>query len=157
MPDVAADRGISPGPSAGDTEEPFRLLVESVKDYAIFMLDSTGIIQTWNPGAERLKGYAAKDIIGQHFSIFYTPADRSAGKPEKGLRRALNEGRFEDEGWRVRSDGMLFWANVIITVVNDARGVLRGFAKITRDLTERRKAEDERIRLAHAEEADSTP
>jgi PAS domain S-box-containing protein len=151
MHDAAADRGVLP--NAGDTEESFRLLVESVKDYAIFMLDPTGIIQTWNPGAERLKGYAAKEIIGQHFSIFYTPADRSAGKPEKGLRRALNEGRFEDEGWRVRSEGTLFWANVVITMVHDARGVHRGFAKITRDLTERRKAEEERIRLAHAEEA----
>jgi PAS domain S-box-containing protein len=153
MHDAAADREALPLRSAGDTDESFRLLVESVKDYAIFMLDPSGIIRTWNPGAERLKGYAAKDIIGQHFSIFYTPADRSAGKPENGLKKALNEGRFEDEGWRVRSDGTLFWANVVITTVNDARGVHRGFAKITRDLTERRKAEEERLRLAHAEEA----
>ena len=153
MHDAAADREPLPLRSAGDTDESFRLLVESVKDYAIFMLDPSGIIRSWNPGAERLKGYAAKDIIGQHFSIFYTPADRSAGKPENGLKKALNEGRFEDEGWRVRSDGTLFWANVVITTVNDARGVHRGFAKITRDLTERRKAEEERLRLAHAEEA----
>jgi len=153
MHDAAADREALPLRSAGDTDESFRLLVESVKDYAIFMLDPNGIIRSWNPGAERLKGYAAKDIIGQHFSIFYTPADRSAGKPENGLKKAFNEGRFEDEGWRVRSDGTLFWANVVITTVNDARGVHRGFAKITRDLTERRKAEEERLRLAHAEEA----
>jgi len=153
MHDAAADREALPLRSAGDTDESFRLLVESVKDYAIFMLDPNGIIRSWNPGAERLKGYAAKDIIGQHFSIFYTPADRSAGKPENGLKKALNEGRFEDEDWRVRSDGTLFWANVVITTVNDARGVHRGFAKITRDLTERRKAEEERLRLAHAEEA----
>src|SRR5262245_5926077 len=137
---------------ASDAEESFRLLVESVKDYAIFMLDPTGIIRTWNPGAERLKGYTAADVIGRHFSIFYTEADRFAGKPQRGLDTALAEGRFEDEGWRVRSDGTPFWANAVITAVYDARGIHRGFAKVTRDLTERRKAEDERIRLAHAEE-----
>jgi PAS domain S-box-containing protein len=153
MGDATVGGGVQPIHSVGDTEDLFRLLVESVNDYAIFMLDPTGIIRTWNPGAERLKGYAAKDIIGQHFSIFYTPSDRSAEKPQRGLKRALSEGRFEDEGWRVRSDGTLFWANVIITAVHDGRGVHRGFAKITRDLTERRKAEEERIRLAHAEEA----
>jgi PAS domain S-box-containing protein len=135
-----------------DAEDSFRLLVESVKDYAIFMLDPTGIVRTWNPGAERLKGYSAKDIIGRHFSVFYTLADRFAGKPERGLKTALVEGRFEDEGWCVRSDDTPFWANVVITAVYDLHGTHRGFAKVTRDLTERRKAEEERIRLAHAEE-----
>jgi PAS domain S-box-containing protein len=138
---------------SGRTQELFRLLVENVIDYAIFMLDPGGRVTTWNPGAERLKGYTPDEIIGRHFSAFYTPADVAAGKPERGLRTALAEGRFEDDGWRVRKDGTLFWANVIITAIHDETGEHRGFAKITRDLTERRRAEGERIKLAQAEEA----
>ena len=117
------------------------------------MLDTDGFVRTWNRGAERLKGYRESDIVGRHFSNFYTEEDQRAGKPQHGLEMAVAEGRFEDEGWRVRSDGRLFWADVVITAVYDRDGRHRGFAKVTRDLTERRQAEQERIRLAHAEEA----
>jgi PAS domain S-box-containing protein len=137
-----------------ETEERFRLLVDSVKDYAIFMLDPGGHIASWNRGAERIKGYAAGDVIGKHFSIFYPQQDIDAGKCEKELELATSEGRFEDEGWRVRKDGSTFWANVVITAVRDGRGNLVGFAKVTRDLTARVQAEEERIRLARAEEGD---
>jgi PAS domain S-box-containing protein len=139
------------GASARD-EEQFRLLVASVRDYAIFMLDPHGRVTTWNIGAERIKGYAAADIIGQHFSIFYPPEDVAAGKPGWELVEAEREGRFEDEGWRLRKDGSRFWADVVITAVRDASGVLRGFAKVTRDLTARREAEETARRLA-AEQA----
>jgi len=124
------------------------LLVENVKDYAIFMLDSGGHVMTWNRGAERLKGYRANEIIGQHFSIFYRPEE--AEKPARELKGAIADGRFEDEGWRVRKDGSLFWANVVITAVYDETGRLHGFGKVTRDLTERRRSEEERIKLAEA-------
>ena len=120
------------------SEEQFRLVVESVQDYAIFMLDSEGNVATWNLGAERIKGYKASEIIGQHFSRFYPEEDIRAGKPAMELRVAAAEGRFEDEGgWRVRKDGSRFWANVIITAFRDSSGNLRGFSKITRDTTER--------------------
>jgi PAS domain S-box-containing protein len=138
------------------SEERFRLLVESVKDYAIFMLDADGYVKTWNVGAERIKGYRSTEIIGQHFSKFYPrepdPQQRCAAE----LVMATSEGRFEEEGWRVRKDGSQFWANVIITALRDERGELVGFAKVTRDLTERRRAEQERVRLAKAEEANRT-
>jgi PAS domain S-box-containing protein len=139
-------------------EEVFRarealLLVESVLDYAIFRLDPAGLVASWNPGAERLKGYRADEIVGQHFSRFYPPADIESGKCERELSIAAREGRVEDEGWRVRKDGSRFWASVVISAIRDARGELLGFAKVTRDLTARRKAEDERVRLAEAEEA----
>ena len=124
-----------------ENEERFRLLVESVKDYAIFMLDPRGIVISWNAGAEHIKGYAADEIIGQHFSRFYTPDAIATGFPDFELRTAAAVGRFEDEGWRLRKDGSKFWANVVITAVRDATGTLRGFAKVTRDLTERRKLE----------------
>ena len=136
-----------------DAEDAFRLLVDSVRDYAIFMLDPNGLVSTWNRGAARLKGYLATEIIGRHFSEFYTPRDRAEGRPEKNLRAADAEGRFEDEGWRVRKDGTLFWADVVITAIFDRDGRHRGYAKVTRDLTERRQAEQQSIRLAHAEEA----
>ena len=153
-----AETSESPAPVAAQHEayewaHSFRLLVESVKDYAIFMLDTDGFVRTWNRGAERLKGYRESDIVGRHFSNFYTEEDQRAGKPQYGLEMAVAEGRFEDEGWRVRSDGKLFWADVVITAVYDRDGRHRGFAKVTRDLTERRQAEQERIRLARAEEA----
>ncbi|KAH7087542.1 two-component system protein A [Paraphoma chrysanthemicola] len=118
----------------------FRILVETVKDYAIFMLDPNGNVATWNAGAQTFKGYKPSEIIGKHFSSFYGEEDRAAGKPERELRDALREGRCEDEGWRYRSDGTCFWANVVITPIY--RGdVLLGFSKVTRDLTEKRKAE----------------
>src|ERR1700722_18863202 len=124
-------------------EERFKLLVESVRDYAIFMLNPDGVVLTWNAGAERFKGYRADEIIGQHFSRFYTPEALAQKLPEQELKTAREVGVFEDEGWRVRKDGTLFWANVVITAVRNAQGELIGFAKITRDLTERRAHEED--------------
>lgn len=124
-----------------DNEQLFRLMVANVRDYAIFMLDPTGHIATWNLGAERIKQYRADEIIGKHFSIFYPEIDVRAGKCELELEGAARDGRFEDEGWRVRKDGSRFWANVVITAVRDADGSLVGFAKVTRDLTDRKRAE----------------
>jgi PAS domain S-box-containing protein len=125
-----------------------RLLIESVRDYAIFTLDPTGHVRSWNPGAERLKGYTADEIIGRHFSIFYPPEAAAAGKPQRGLEVAARDGRFESEGWRVRKDGSRFWANAVITAMRDEHGELVGFAKITRDLTERRAREEQARQLA---------
>jgi PAS domain S-box-containing protein len=119
----------------------YRLLVEAVTDYAIYMLDPGGIVTSWNPGARRFKGYAAEEIIGQHFSRFYSPEDRASGLPERALKTAREEGKFESEGWRIRKDGTRFWAHVIIDPVLLPNGDVLGFAKITRDLTERREAE----------------
>lgn len=135
------------------SEERFRLLVDSVQDYAIFMLDPEGHILTWNRGAERIKGYSAGEIIGRHFSTFYPQEDLDAKKPEMELRVATETGRFEEEAWRIRKDGTKFWANVVITAVRNSKGERVGFAKVTRDLTDRRRLELERIRLAQAEEA----
>lgn len=134
-------------------EQTFRLLVESVRDYAIFMLDPKGLVASWNPGAQRIKQYRAEEIIGSHFSRFYPEEDVKAGKCQMELEGAAAEGRFEDEGWRVRKDGSRFWANVVITAVRDPSGTLVGFAKVTRDLTERKQAEEERIRLAIEQKA----
>ncbi|MET0282674.1 MAG: PAS domain S-box protein [Steroidobacteraceae bacterium] len=125
------------------SEERFRLLVESVRDYAIFMLDTTGHVLTWNAGAERFKGYKAHEIIGQHFSRFYPPEALASGLPEREIRVATEAGSFEDEGWRVRKDGTLFWANVVLTAMRTAQGDLVGFAKVTRDLTQRRGHEED--------------
>jgi PAS domain S-box-containing protein len=125
------------------SEERFRLLVSGVKDYAIFMLNPLGIVETWNAGAEHIKGYSPNDIIGSHFSRFYPPEAIKRGLPETELRGAMMQGRYEDEGWRIRKDGSRFWANVIITAVRNSSGHLIGFSKITRDLTERRRHEDE--------------
>ncbi|WP_437756266.1 hybrid sensor histidine kinase/response regulator [Sorangium sp. So ce1389] len=135
------------------SEERFRLLVESVKDYAIFMLDPQGVITTWNRGAQELKGYSAEEILGQHFSRFYPEHDVRAGKCDWELAIAARDGRVTDEGWRIRKDGTRFWAYVVITALRGPGGELVGFAKVTRDLTERRQAEEERIRLAQAQEA----
>jgi PAS domain S-box-containing protein len=132
----------------GPDDERFRLLVESVKDYAIFMLDAAGHVASWNLGAERIKGYGADEIIGKHFSIFYPPEDIAAGKTERELEIATREGRFEEEGWRVRKDGSRMWANVTITALRNPHGDLIGFAKVTRDLTARRQAEEHRNALA---------
>jgi len=133
-----------PPPAASDhpPDERFRLLVENVQDYAIFMLDPQGRVATWNAGAQRLKGYAASEVIGRHFELFYPPDAVERGWPKEELRRALEFGRVEDEGWRVRKDGSRFWASVVITVLFDGAGVLQGFAKVTRDLTERRAHEE---------------
>ncbi len=121
----------------------YRLLVESVQDYAIFALDAAGHVLSWNAGAKRLKGYTREENLGRHFSTFYPPEDVAAGKPAWELEVAERDGRVEDEGWRVRKDGTLFWANVVITALRDPSGALVGFAKVTRDLTERRRAEEE--------------
>ncbi len=126
-------------PVEGDVQ--YRLLVESVMDYAIFMLDPDGHILTWNVGAQRIKGYTAQEIIGRHFSTFYTEPDRARHHPDAELEIARAEGRYEEEGWRVRKDGTTFWANVVITTLRDDEGRIVGFAKVTRDLTERRAAE----------------
>ncbi len=124
------------------SEERFRLLTQSVKDYAIFMLDPEGIISTWNSGAEHIKGYTADEIIGKHFSIFYPAEDIIAGKPAREIEIATSVGEYEEEGWRLRKDGTRFWANVVLTPVRAAGNRLAGFAKVTRDLTERRAAEE---------------
>jgi PAS domain S-box-containing protein len=130
-----------------------RLLVDQVRDYAIFMLDPRGVVLTWNDGAKRIKGYQASEIVGTHFSRFYTEEDVRAGKPDRELAQAAAEGRVEDEGLRVRKDGTTFWADVVVTALRDGAGELLGFAKVTRDMSERVAAERERVRLARAEEA----
>jgi len=127
-------------------ERIFRIMVDSVRDYAIFLLDPSGVVASWNPGAERLKQYTAEEIIGRHFSVFYPEKEIASHKPDYELEVAARVGRFEDEGWRIRKDGSRFWANVVITRIADERGKLLGFGKITRDLTERRVAE-QRYRL----------
>jgi PAS domain S-box-containing protein len=121
----------------------YRLLVEAVTDYAIYLLDPSGMVTTWNPGAQRFKGYTANEIIGQHFSLFYSEGDKKIGLPARALEIAKREGKFEAEGWRVRKDGSRFWAYVIIDPIRDPAGTIVGFAKVTRDLTERKKAEEE--------------
>jgi PAS domain S-box-containing protein len=122
-----------------ESERSFRLLVEGVADYALYMLDPTGRVSSWNIGGQRIKGYLPEEIVGQHFSRFYTPADQSNGKPARALRIAQEHGRYEEEGWRVRKDGSFFWASVVIDAIKED-GRLVGFAKITRDITERREA-----------------
>ena len=136
-----------------ESQTRFRLLVEAVKDYAIFMLDPSGRVVTWNAGAERIKGYEAREILGHHFSEFYDDEEVRSGKCERELEEAARVGRFEDEGWRIRKDGTKFWANVVITALRTENGELVGYAKVTRDLTERRRLEDERLSLAKAAEA----
>lgn len=134
------------------SEERFRLLIQSVTDYAIYMLDPGGHVSSWNPGAERFKGYTASEILGEHFSRFYTEEDKKAGIPKIALHTAEHEGRFEAEGWRVRKDGSRFWASVIIDPIKGDDGRLLGFAKVTRDLTEKR-ATEERLRQSQKMEA----
>lgn len=131
-----------------ESEERFRLLVQGVKDYAIFMLDPNGKISTWNAGAQRIKGYTAEEIIGKHFSIFYPQEDLDDGKPARELRIATKTGVYEEEGWRLRKDGTRFWASVVITALRRADGTLAGFAKVTRDLTERRAQQERAIEAA---------
>src|SRR4029079_3078653 len=123
----------------------YGLMVDAVKDYAIFMLDPAGYVASWNQGAERINGYTADEIIGRHFSVFYTDEANAIGHPQHELDVASAEGRFEEEGWRLRKDGARFWWNVVITPVRDEDNALLGFAKVTRDLTERREAEHRRL------------
>ncbi len=139
---IAISTGETPNAPASDGDR-FRLLVQAVTDYAIYMTDPTGIVTSWNAGAARIKGYAADEIVGQSFATFYEEADRTAGLPQRALDRAMKAGKYETEGWRVRKNGSRFWAFVIMEAIRDANGTLIGFAKITRDLTERKQAEQE--------------
>lgn len=132
----------------GASEERFRLLVEGTQDYALFLLDPTGRVTSWNPGAERIKGYRAEEIVGRHFACFYPPEDVQADRPARTLEEAAAHGRHEHEGWRLRKDGSRFWASVLVTALRDEHGNLRGFSKITRDITERKAAEENARRLA---------
>jgi PAS domain S-box-containing protein len=129
--------------SRRELEQRYRLLIESMRDYAIFTLDPTGEVTSWNPGAERLKGYAPEEIIGQHFSRFYTEEDRAARLPQQVLERALQHGHYEGEGWRVRKDGSRFWASIVVTPLRSEAGELVGFSKITRDMTDRKRLVDQ--------------
>src|SRR2546421_7632069 len=131
------------------TDAQFRLLVESVTDYAIYLLDPGGGVASWNAGAERIKGYGAAEILGRHFSLFYPPEERAAGRPERMLELAAREGRITAQGWRLRKDGSRFWADVVITALRGPAGELAGFAKVTRDMTSARVAE-ERVRESEA-------
>ena len=133
-----------------DLEERFQLFVEAVQDYAIFMLDAEGNVRTWNEGARRIKGYEADEIIGRHFSEFYSAQDVADGKPARELEIAEREGRVEDEGWRIRKDGTRFWANVVITALRDREGKLRGFGKVTRDSTERMLAQERLVEAGNS-------
>ncbi|HUQ26578.1 MAG TPA: PAS domain-containing sensor histidine kinase [Burkholderiales bacterium] len=135
-------RPLEPILGGEPADEQFRLLISSVVDYAMFLLDPTGRIVSWNPGAQRIKGYQEAEVIGRHFSMFYSLGDRALGVPASLLARAEREGHAEHEGWRVRKDGSRFWADVVITALRGQSGFLRGFAKVTRDMTERRQAEE---------------
>ena len=154
-PRVAGNPGSAPRRIVGSDLD--HLLLQSIRDYAIFALDADGNVLTWTPSAERLNGYAADEIIGKHFSLFYSEHDLAAGKPAHELEVATSSGAVEDEGWRIRKDGSRFWANVVITALRDESGQLVGFAKVTRDMTERRKADDRKLsderRIAAAESA----
>jgi len=138
--------------TVSETERRFRLMIDNVRDYAIFMLDPQGRVASWNAGAQRIKGFAAEEIIGQHFSRFYDREDLDAGKPARELEIAQREGRYQEEGWRLRRDGSRFWANVLITAVRDETGRLIGYSKVTRDLTERNRVEAELVNAKVAAE-----
>ena len=142
-----------------ESDRQFRMLIAGVTDYALHMLDPNGVIVSWNAGAERIKGYTADEIIGQHFSRFYTESERAAGAPARALQLSATEGRFEADAWRVRKDGTLLWANVVIDPVRDENRRLIGFAKITRDITERREAQlalqEAQTQRAHAQKMDA--
>ncbi len=148
-----------PQESSQISERSLRMLIDGVVDYALYMLDPRGIVTSWNPGAQRLKGYKPKEILGRHFSTFYTEADQQAGLPGRALMIAAKVGRFEAEGWRVRKDGTVFWANVVVDAIRDENGNLVGFAKITRDITERHEAQlalqDAQAQSAHAQKMDA--
>src|SRR4051794_9476703 len=138
---VARPAAKSATATPADSEERFRLLLESIKDYSIVMLGPAGLVSTWNKGAERITGYLSDEIVGRHFSYFYPQADVVQGKPEHALAVAVADGRCEDEGWRVRKDGTRFWAEVVITPIYDDSRNLGGFSKVTRDVSGRREAE----------------
>jgi PAS domain S-box-containing protein len=140
-----------PAHPLAESNERFRLLVEGVQEYAIFMLDPTGHIVSWNSGAQLIKGYTASEIMGRHFSLFYPPDDVRDGKPVRALQIARTHGRYAEEGWRLRKDGSRFWANVLITALFDGQGQLRGFGKVTRDMTDRKQAEAQREQLREQE------
>ncbi len=156
MKDTSDQKAAQPRPAGGTdpqlltaaNDDLLRLLVDNIVDYAIVLLDPNGRVLNWNRAAERLKGYTSDDIVGQHFSRFYTEEDIRSGKPQRELDVAAQEGRFEDEGWRVRKDGSRFWANVVVTALRTGDGLLRGYGKLTRDLTERKQAEDKIKRQA---------
>src|SRR3954471_17958975 len=133
--------------SLKESDDRFRVLVESIRDYAVFMLDRNGRVATWNTGAALIKGYQREEILGKPIDLFYTREDRENGRPARLLAQAANEGRIEDEGWRVRKDGTRFWADVVITALRNEAGALIGYTKVTRDLTQRLQAEQERRRL----------
>jgi PAS domain S-box-containing protein len=135
--------GDGPLSWTSDNEDMFRLLFESIQDYAIFIMTPEGIVTTWNAGAEMMKGYRADEIVGQSFSRFYLPSDIEAGKPRMLLSHAARAGRATDEGWRVRKDGSHFWASIVITALYDRKGELQGYAKTTQDITERKQMEDD--------------
>jgi PAS domain S-box-containing protein len=139
---IALDRREAADRALDLSEQQFRILVESVTDYAIYMLDANGHVTSWNLGAQRIKGYSAEEILGQPFSRFYTEADHRNGRPQRALETALREGKYEGEGWRVRRDGSQFWANAVIRPIRDEDGELIGFAKVTRDITEQRKQQE---------------
>jgi PAS domain S-box-containing protein len=137
------DDNTSHFPLETQHEDTFRLLFESIQDYAIFIMSPEGIVRTWNPGAEMMKGYRADEIIGQSFSRFYLPSDIEAGKPRMLLSQAARDGRVSDEGWRVRKDGSHFWASIVITALYNRKGEIQGYAKIAQDMTDRKQMEDE--------------
>jgi PAS domain S-box-containing protein len=137
----------------GRSEEQYHKMVEEVEDYAILMLDSNGIIRNWNKGAEKIKGYTEKEIVGNHFRVFYTPEDQAAGLPEKLVAEAIQTGKAVHEGWRVRKDRTTFWGSIVITALHDNEGRILGFSKVTRDLTERKLAEDKLVQYARLLEA----
>src|SRR3954468_22258194 len=150
MNDQQAPRSLTSSRAPASPQDLFQRLVEGVRDYAIFMLDPTGHVMSWNGGAQRIKGYTADEIIGRHFRVFYPQELQARKHPEYELQEALTHGHYEEEGWRIRKDGSRFWANVLITAVFGSAGDLVGFAKVTRDTTERRRLEEER---EHAVEA----
>ncbi|HEV2354629.1 MAG TPA: PAS domain S-box protein, partial [Puia sp.] len=134
-------------------EQQYHLMIEEVEDYAILMLDPQGVIRNWNRGAQKIKGYTEQEIVGNHFRIFYTREDQEAGLPEVLLQRAAHEGKAIHEGWRVRKNGSKFWGSIVITALHDDEGNIVGFSKVTRDLTERKEAEDKQIQYARQLEA----
>jgi len=148
--DISDSVAIPSGSPRLLTDHTFRLLVDQITDYAIFLLTPEGEVATWNPGAQRIKGYQPQEIIGKHFRTFYSAEAQTARIPEEELKVAAAIGRFEDEGWRLRNDGTRFWASVIITAIRDADGQLLGFGKVTRDLTERKRSEEQVRELSHS-------
>jgi PAS domain S-box-containing protein len=149
--DQLFDNYVAVGRELHERDELFQLLISNVRDYAIFVLDPHGHIATWNTGAQLIKGYTASEVIGRHFSIFFPPEDIASGKPQRALETAARDGRYQDENWRVRKDGTRFWASIVITALYDQVGQLRGFGKVTRDMTQQKQAEQARAELNERE------